>query len=221
MSTRFRLKDRTEAANQLLKKLSKFKGQCPLVLGIPRGAMPMAQIIANGLNGELNAILIRKIPAPFFKELAVGAVGLSGHILKLPLAMVYEIPDSYIHEEAKRQIQILRKRKEQFNLPELNCKDRTVIVVDDGIATGATALGAIHDVMAQKPAKIILAAGVVARSTADQIRKRVDELVVLAEPEEFGSVSEFFSDFSEVTDEQIFKLLKRQSLPPGLPESSI
>lgn len=217
MDSRFRLKDRTEAARLLLKKLSMYKGKNPLVLGIPRGAMPMAHIIASGLEGELNAILIRKIPAPFFDELAIGAVGLSGHILKLPLADTYNISESYIKEEASKQLKLLAQRKDQFDLPELNCKDRIVIVVDDGIATGATALGAIHDVAAQNPAKIVLAAAVVAKATAIQLRHKVDELVVLAEPEDFGSVSQFFSDFSEVTDRQVLDLLKgpRRSSPPS------
>lgn len=219
MNKQIRLKNRTEAANLLLERLSKYRGQNPLVLGVPRGGMPMAQIIAGGLGGELNGIFIRKIPAPFFKELAIGAVGLSGHILRLPLADTYKIPDSYFREEAENQLRILRDRKERFKLPDLNCQGRIVIVVDDGIATGATVLGAIHDISSQKPAKIILAAGVVANSTANRIRQKVDELVVLAEPEDFGSVSEFFADFSEVTDEHVLRLLRQPSAQSS--ESSI
>lgn len=203
------LKNREEAAELLLKKLMKFKKQNPLVLGIPRGAMPMARIIAEGLEGELNAILIHKIPAPNQPELAIGSVGLSGEIYRLPLIETYEIPESYVQQAAYQQVEILKKRQERFHLPPLSCKDRVVIIVDDGIATGATVMGAIHEVRRQKPRKLILAAGVVAQSTADEIRPKVDELISLDEPEYFYAVSQFFSDFTQVTDEEVVEILSK------------
>lgn len=191
----------------LTKRLVKYKDSNPLVLGIPRGAMPMAKIIAEGLNGELGAVLIHKIPAPYQKELAIGSVGITGKVFRLPIVEFYEVSDAYMEHEAQRQLEVLKKRKEKFQLPDLNCKDRVVIIVDDGIATGATVLGAIHEVRSQKPKKIILATGVVARVTATEIRSLVDDFIALEEPEGFFAVSQFFSDFSEVTDEDVVKIL--------------
>lgn len=167
----------------------------------------MAKIIAEGLNGELGAVLIHKIPAPYQKELAIGSVGITGKVFRLPIVEFYEVSDAYMEHEAQRQLEVLKKRKEKFQLPDLNCKDRVVIIVDDGIATGATVLGAIHEVRSQKPKKIILATGVVARVTATEIRSLVDDFIALEEPEGFFAVSQFFSDFSEVTDEDVVKIL--------------
>lgn len=208
------LQDREEAARLLLKKLQSYKGQRPLVVGIPRGAMPMARIIAEGLNGEINAVLIHKIPAPNQPELAIGSVGLSGEIYRLPIIEMYDIPESYVQLAALQQVEVLKERQEQFHLPPLNCRNRVVILVDDGIATGATVMGALHEIRAQKPKKLILAAGVVAADTAARLRGLVDEFVALAEPESFYAVSQFFSDFSTVTDEDVVEIIKNAAKPP-------
>lgn len=202
------LKNREEAGQLLLQKLKNYRNQNPLVLGIPRGAMPMAKIIAEGLHGELNAVLVHKIPFPHAREVAIGSVGLSGKIFRLPRIEFYEISDSYIEREAEKQLAVLRKRKEMFRLPDLNCQGRIVIIVDDGIATGATAIGAIQEIRSQNPKKLILAAGVVARSTATTIRSMVDEFIVLEEPDGFFAVSQYFADFSEVTDEDVVEILR-------------
>lgn len=215
------LESRDNAARLLLQKLVQYKDKNPLVLGIPRGAMPMAKIIAEGLNGELGAVLVHKIPAPYQKELAIGSVGISGKVFRLPMVDVYEISDSYIEREAKKQMEVLQSRKDQFNLPTLNCRDRIVIIVDDGIATGATAIGSIHEVREQKPKKLIFAAGVVAKSTAATIRSLVDEFIVEEEPEGFYSVSQFFSDFTEVTDDDVVELLKNEPKRKSQHEASL
>lgn len=215
------LESRDNAARLLLQKLVQYKDKNPLVLGIPRGAMPMAKIIAEGLNGELGAVLVHKIPAPYQKELAIGSVGISGKVFRLPMVDVYEISDSYIEREAKKQMEVLQSRKDQFNLPTLNCRDRIVIIVDDGIATGATAIGSIHEVREQKPKKLIFAAGVVAKSTAATIRRLVDEFIVEEEPEGFYSVSQFFSDFTEVTDDDVVELLKNEPKRKSQHEASL
>lgn len=206
-------KNREDAAGQLLKKLLKYKGQNPLVLGIPRGAMPMAKIIAEGLEGELNAVLIHKIPAPNQPELAIGSVGLSGEIFRLPLIKDYEIPEFYVQQAAHQQLEVLKQRQARFHLPELNCKDRIVILVDDGIATGATVIGAIHEIRSQNPKELIVAAGVVAEDTAHDIRRLADEFIVLAEPEYFYAVSQFFNDFAQVTDDEVVEILKNVKSP--------
>lgn len=211
-------KNREDAAQKLLKPLMKYKNQNPLVLGIPRGAMPMAKIIAEALNGELNAVLVHKIPAPYQEELAIGSVGLSGQIQRLPISKSYGISDAYIEKEAARQLEILKKRQERFHLPKLDCKNRLVIIVDDGIATGATAIGAIHEIRLQKPKKLVLAAGVIAKNTADSIRGLVDELITLEEPDFFYAVSQFFVDFAQVTDDEVVEILRhipKHKTPPS------
>lgn len=204
-------KDRQEAGQLLLQKLIKYKGQNPLVVGIPRGAMPMAEIIADGLSGELNAVLIHKIPAPGQEEFAIGSVGLSGHIFRLPYIRSHGISESYVTTAAAEQLEKLQQRKARFLLPDLNCMGRIVILVDDGIATGATAIGAIHEIRSQKPKKLILAAGVIPASTSAQMRSLVDEFIVLEEPEFFYAVSQFFQNFSQVTDEEVIQIFKKNN----------
>lgn len=128
-------KDRNEAAELILEKLKKYRGQNPLVLGIPRGSMPMAHIIAKGLQGELNAIMVRKIPHPFNSELAIGFIGISGHSERNQ--SFDGINATYIEEEKKRQLQILKDRQKKFHLSNPDYTDRIAILVDDGIATGS------------------------------------------------------------------------------------
>lgn len=201
-------KDREDAAHRLVKTLEKYKGKNPLVLGIPRGAMPMARIIADGLNGELSAILVHKIPAPINQEFAIGSIGLSGAVQKTEAVKLLSISDSYIRSEAKRQLRTLKERFKKYDLKTPDYKNRIVIIVDDGIATGATVLAAIHEVRQHKPKKLIVAAAVAAKSSADQMRGLADELILLSEPENFFAVSEFFDDFPQVTDEEAVMFLR-------------
>ncbi|MGZ3771051.1 MAG: phosphoribosyltransferase [Bdellovibrio sp.] len=208
-------KNREDAAQKLLKPLMKYKNQSPLIIGIPRGAMPMAKIIAEGLNGELNAVLVHKIPAPYQEELAIGSIGLSGKIHRLPISESFGISNAYIEKEAARQLEILKKRQEKFHLPKLDCKNRLAIIVDDGIATGATVIGAIHEIRLQKPRKLVLAAAVVAKNTADNIRNLVDEFIALDEPEFFYAVSQFYVDFGQVTDDEVVEIIKNAKKPTG------
>ena len=199
--------NREDAARLLLKKLKEYQGKNPLVLGIPRGAMPMAQILATGLRGELSAIFVHKIPAPEHEEFAVGSVGLSGKINKTESADQIFVSDSYIHAEAQKQLQLLRERYLKYGLKQPNYEDRIVIIIDDGIATGATVIAAIHEVLVHHPKKIIVAAAVSAPDSADQIREMVDELVLLDEPENFHTVGQFFEHFPQVSDDEVMKML--------------
>lgn len=200
-------KDRTEAANLLVKKLEQYKGSHPLVLGIPRGAIPMAKIIAEGLQGEMGAILVHKIPAPFHEEFAIGAIGLSGKIQKMPYFDSLGIPEIYLEEAAKKQWDILKKRQKLYGLKEPNYENKTVIIVDDGIATGATTLSAIQEVLSCKPKKIISATAVASEESVEKIKKYVDDMVVLYVPPDFQAVGQFFSNFSQVDDEEVIKIL--------------
>jgi len=204
------LKDRESAAYLLLDKLKQYKGMNPLVAGIPRGAMSMAKIIADGLGGELTAVLVHKIPSPENKEFAIGSVGISGHIHRDPYVYEYGIPDTYIDATALEQLDVLKKRKEQYKLGTPEYKDRIVLIVDDGIATGATTKCAIHEVQAQKPRKIVVVAAVTSVEAASEIRPLVDALIVLDRPRNFYSVGQFFAHFPQVTDEEVVRILRRE-----------
>lgn len=201
-------KDREDAARRLRQALARYKGQNALVLAIPRGAVPMAKIIADGLGGELSAILVHKIPSPESEEFAIGSVGLSGKIHKTPYAERMSIPESYIKMEAQRQLTKLEERYEKYGLVAPNYKNRIVIIVDDGIATGATVIGAIREVLLHKPKRLIVAAAVASKEASEQIRHLADDLVLLEEPEFFYSVSLFFERFDQVTDEEAMAILR-------------
>lgn len=199
--------NRETAAYQLLNKLMPYRGTNPLVAGIPRGAMPMAKIIADGLIGELSTVLVHKIPAPGNSEFAIGCVGLSGKIQSLSHAKIYG-NETYIEAAAQKELKVLRERQKLYGLHDLYCKDRVVIIVDDGIATGATTICAIQEVRSQSPEKIILATPVSSVDAAEQIRPLVEELVVLYLPEVMFSIGEFYQSFPQVSDHEVIAMLK-------------
>lgn len=200
-------KDRLEAAELLLEKLLKYKGLNPLILGIPRGAVPMANVIAKGLEGELGVVLVHKIPFPFNEEFAIGSIGLSGHIHRLSYVDAYDISESYVTKAANEQIQHLKARQKQYGLGTPDYHDRLVIIVDDGIATGATTAAAIHEVRYHHPKTLILAAAVASQESAKTLSAIVDELVVLHTPTNFYAVGQYFVDFSQVTDAEVISIL--------------
>lgn len=204
-------RDREEAAYLLLEKLTKFKDQNPIVAGIPRGAMPMAKIIADGLGAEMSAVLVHKIPHPENEEFAIGCVGISGGIHLNPYVENSGISESYIKAAAKKQLGVLKERQRKYGLGEIQMKDRIVILVDDGIATGATTLGAIAEVRSAGASKIILAAAVSSRSAAAEIKKLVDELIILDIPLGFFAVAQFFANFPQVTDDEVVKMLHHET----------
>lgn len=199
--------NRETAAYQLLNKLMPYKGKNPLVAGIPRGAMPMAKIIAEGLQGELSTVLVHKIPAPDNQEFAIGCVGLSGKIQSLSHAQIYST-ETYLEAAAQKQLKVLKERQKLYGLHELNYKNRVVIIVDDGIATGATTICAVGEVRSQSPEKIILATPVSSIDAAEKIKSLVEELVVLDLPEMMFSIGEFYESFPQVSDHEVIAMLK-------------
>ncbi|WII73322.1 phosphoribosyltransferase family protein [Bdellovibrio sp. 22V] len=204
--------NRDEAARLLLKKLGAYKDKNVLVLGIPRGAVPMAKTIAEGLHGELSAVLVHKIPAPGYAELAIGSIGLSGKIFRNKgLITVYGIPESYVERAAAEELAVLKRRQAQFHLKDISYRDRIVMIVDDGIATGATVLGAIEEVKSQHPKEVVVVTAAIAHDTADKIRPQVDKLVSLVESDSFYAVSQYFVEFPQVTDEEVIKILHPSS----------
>lgn len=205
-----RFKDRIETAKLLAMKLKSLWGKNPIVLGIPRGAIPMARLIADELGGDLDVVLIHKISAPLQPELAIGSVGVSGEAYRYPKIEEWGVSEEHIQSEIEKQVKLLKQRRKDYGLhekgPEL--AGRTVIIVDDGIATGSTMMGAIHEVRKGKPAKVVVAAAVASEEAAERLEQAADEVVLLDQPKVFGAVGQFFQDFSQVTDEEAIRLLK-------------
>ncbi|OGP26615.1 MAG: phosphoribosyl transferase [Deltaproteobacteria bacterium GWA2_57_13] len=209
-----RFRSREHAAGLLAEKLAQYKGQNPLVLGIPRGAVPMAKIIADALGAELDVVLVHKLGAPGQPELAIGAIDEMGQAYLGDYARALGISADYIREEKEAQLKVLRRRRTLYTpyRPPINPTGRTVIVVDNGIATGATMIAALRTLRGRKPAKLIAAVAVAPPGTVMRIRAEADEVICLYEPEEFFAVGEFFEDFSQVSDEEVVAIL-RQTRP--------
>jgi predicted phosphoribosyltransferase len=204
-----RFKNRGEAGTLLAERLSAYKGQNPLILGVPRGAVAMARIIADALGGELDVVLVRKLRAPGQPELAIGAVDEAGTVLK---GRYFDVADDeYMWEEVHTQQEILRARRQMYTRAQkaIDPAGRIVVIVDDGIATGSSMLAAIHSVRVGKPRKIIVAIGVAPAQSLAQIRAEADEVVCLQAPADFVAVGQFFDDFSDVTDEMVVTALSR------------
>jgi predicted phosphoribosyltransferase len=206
-----RFKNREAAAIDLAGRLAGYRGQRPLVLGVPRGAVPMARIIADSLGGDLDVVLVRKLRAPGQPELAIGAVDEAGAVVK---GHFFEIAsDDYVRGEVRTQQEILRKRRALYTRARqaIDPAGRVVIIVDDGIATGSSMLAAIRSVRANRPARIVAAIGVAPPASLARMQAEADEVVCLFAPEDFYAVGQFFEDFSEVTDDMVVAALARPS----------
>ena len=204
-----RFKNRDEAARQLAERLIAYKGRNPLVLGVPRGAVPMARIIADALGGELDVVLVRKLRAPGQPELAIGAVDEAGTVLK---GAYFDIADeAYLRDEIRAQQDVIRARREMYTRAQkaIDPAGRIVVIVDDGIATGSSMLAAIRSVRAHKPQKLVVAIGVAPAQSLGTIQAEADEVVCLSAPVDFYAVGQFFEDFSEVTDDMVVTALTR------------
>lgn len=202
-----RFKNRDDAARQLAGWLVAYKGQNPLVLGVPRGAVPMARIIADELGGELDVVLVRKLRAPGQPELAIGAVDEAGRVLK---GKYFDVADeAYLCEEVRTQQDIIFARRQMYTHAQkaIDPAGRVVVIVDDGIATGSSMLAAIRSVRARKPRKLVVAIGVAPAQSITTIEAEADEVVCLYAPPDFYAVGQFFDDFSEVTDEMVVTAL--------------
>ncbi len=201
--------NREQAGRLLARRLSAFyRNKNPLILAVPRGAVPMGKIIADTLNGELDIVLVHKLTHPLQPELAIGAVDENGNVFLAEYAKGVE--GEYLEEEKQRQIEILRRRRAQytpFRAP-IDPQDRIVIVVDDGIATGSTMTAAIRAVRARKPSKVVAAVAVASPEAARALLREADAMVCLKVPADFFAVGQFFVDFTQVTDEEVVAILQ-------------
>ena len=200
--------NREEAARLLGRGLGAYyRNKHPLILGIPRGAVPMAKIIADALGGELDVVLVRKLGHPSQPELAIGAIDESGKVFYSDYS--YDIDEAYLEAEKRRQLEVIRKRRAQYppHRPPIDPKDRIVIVVDDGIATGSTMTSALRAVRAREPKKLVGAVAVASVQAARAMRQEADAMVCLKVPAEFYAVGQFFREFEQVSDEDVIRIL--------------
>jgi putative phosphoribosyl transferase len=214
-----RFRDRAHAAQLLAQRLARYRGQRPLVLAIPRGAVPMGKVIADALDGELDVVLVHKLGAPDQPELAIGAVDDSGRLYLSEDVAALGITDAYIAQEKAAQLERLRKRRALYTpaRPPIDPAGRLVIVVDDGIATGASMLAALRAVRAKRPARLVAAAGVASREAVERLQPEADEVVCVAVPEVFYAVGQFFAEFRPVSDAEVAAILRQRAAPPAPP----
>lgn len=203
-------KDRDDAANKLAEQLLQYKGKNPLILAIPRGAVPMAKVIADVLGGSFDVVLVRKLRAPYQPELAIGSIDESGWAYIASHAPSTGASQEYIEAEKKYQMETIRKRRTQYTpiRPPIDPAGRIVIVIDDGLATGATMISALHGLRAKKPARLICAIPVSPPETLKRVAEMADEVVCLQAPEYFQAVGQFYQNFSQVEDDEVIDILR-------------
>ncbi len=207
-----RFKNRKEAGKKLAKKLLEYRRKTTIVFAIPRGGVVTAYEIAKKLDAPLDIIIPRKIGAPGNQELAIGAVTEDGTtILNTRLVTMLGISDAYIESEKTKQIEEIKRRVKTYRGEQLP-KDfggKIVILVDDGIATGATVRAAIHSLLKGNPSFIIVAIPVGPPDTLKELKQEVDKLICLVSYEPFFSIGQFYVDFSQVPDKDVITLLKK------------
>lgn len=206
--------DRADAGRRLADRLTHLKDETPIVLALPRGGVPVAFEVASELKAPLDVVLVRKIGAPGHKELGIGAVvdGPQPHIvLNEEIVRALRPGEAYIQAESARELAEIERRRELYRpgRPPLSVEGRTVIVVDDGIATGGTVKAVLSALRQSRPKKLVLAVPVAPADTVAGLGPLADEIVVLAMPEPFYAVGAFYVDFAQTGDEEVIELLRR------------
>jgi putative phosphoribosyl transferase len=208
--------NRTDAGRKLADRLRGYRDLKPVVLALPRGGVPVGFEVASALGAPLDIALVRKIGMPFQPELALGAI-VDGDrpeiVINEQLKERLGIPDTYVQEESARHlIEIERRRKLYLEGRQpIPLSGRAVIVVDDGIATGATMRAALRGIRRRQPASVALAVPVAPRDMIEALRTEADEVVCLFAPDDFGGVGQFYRDFRQVDDATVAALLRSRS----------
>jgi putative phosphoribosyl transferase len=202
--------DRAEAAEALALRLQDYQGRHPLILAIPRGAVPMGKIIAERLKGELDVVLVHKLRSLFNPEFAIGSIDESGWTYINPFAEEESQTNGFMAMEKSRQLEILKQRRAQYtpSRQPLDPSARIAIVVDDGLATGATMIAALHAVRAKNPAELVCAIPVAAPDSLARVTPFADKVVCLHAPRNFAAVSQFYRHFRQVDDEEVCSILR-------------
>jgi putative phosphoribosyl transferase len=204
--------DRADAGRRLAARLQKYAGrQNVIVLGLPRGGVPVAYEVASRLGAPLDVFLVRKLGVPGQEELAMGAIASGGvRVENRDVIDMLAIPRQAIEAATERGLREIERREREYrrDRPVLDLHGQTAILVDDGLATGSTMLAAVEALRRQNAERIVVAVPVGAKRTCEHLCELVDEVVCLAMPEDFRAVGEWYFDFSQTTDEQVCELLQ-------------
>jgi putative phosphoribosyl transferase len=205
-------RDRRDAGRILAQKLLAYANHSDvIVLALPRGGVPVAYEVARELNVPLDIFLVRKLGLPGHEELAIGAIASGGvRVLNHDIIRALNIPKEMINIVAERELKELQRREHDYrgDRPAPEVRDRTVILIDDGLATGASMRAAVVGLRAQHPARIVVAVPTAAQETCEAFEFEVDEIVCAITPEPFYGVGRWYEDFSQTTDEEVRTFLQ-------------
>jgi putative phosphoribosyl transferase len=208
-----RFRNRTEAGRELAGFLGAYANRPDvLVLALPRGGLPVAFEVAKALRAPLDVFLVRKLGVPGQEELAMGAIATGGvRVLNAEVVGYLGIPSSVIDQATEMEQRELNRREQRYrgSRPPAAVRGRTVILVDDGLATGSTMRAAVAALRMQGPARLVVAVPVSAPSTCDELKAEVDQIVCARTPEPFYGVGQWYEDFSQTTDEEVQSLLEQ------------
>lgn len=218
-------RDRRDAGRRLARELRRFKDMQPVVLALPRGGLPVGHEIAVALDAPLDVVLVRKIGAPWQPELAVAAV-VDGErpetVLNRDIMNLLQISDDYVKNEAERQLREIERRRRAYvgERRRAEVSGHTAILVDDGIATGATMRCALKAVRRAAPQRLVLAVPVAPAATVESLREEADEVVCLMTPADFFGISQHYSEFPQLEDREVVEILDRAAarFQPTAPE---
>jgi len=214
LGSRPEFRNRREAGQRLSAALRRFAPAHPVVLALPRGGVPVAFEVADALGADLDLLFVRKIGAPGYEELGIGAIvdGAQPQLVLNEDVMRQLAPSpEYLRREMHRQLAEIERRRQAYTggRPPVELTSRTVIIVDDGIATGGTIKAALKAVRKIHPTRLILAVPVAPRETIAELRSECDEVVCLAQPDPFYAVGAHYGDFTQTSDDEVIELLRR------------
>ncbi|MHB8102312.1 MAG: phosphoribosyltransferase [Methanosarcina sp.] len=205
--------DRADAGKKLAKKLSEYANRSDvIILALPRGGVPVAFEVAKELNVKMDVFIVRKLGVPGNEELAMGAIASDNiRVLNEDVIRSFQIPQSVIDEVAVNELRELERRERLYrgNRPKPDISGSTVILIDDGLATGATMRAAAAAVKTKNPAKIVIAVPTAASDTCSAFENEVDKTICVATPEPFYGVGAWYEDFSQTTDKEVCELLNK------------
>ena len=215
--------DRADAGRQLAARLEHLRGEPVVVLGLPRGGVPVALEVARALGAPLDVIVVRKLGVPFQPELGMGAVGEDGvRVINREVVRLARVPaDELAAVQARERAQVdARAARYRVRRPREPLAGRTAVVVDDGIATGSTARAACQVARAHGAARVVLAVPVAPRGWGEWIAGAADELVCVDTPRDFYAIGQFYADFSQTTDDEVIACLDRAAAPASRPPAA-